>query len=796
MFRDAIRGLRVARGSTLTALVLLTLTLGVGTATYSVVDGVALRPLPYAAPGQLMAVSLASSGLGSVRRPSPSEYFIWKEGNASLVGLGAARLTPAQRVDHEGTSEQVVARLVTHDLFNVLGVSASVGRLFDDTHSRVGGPEVAVLSHSLWRRRFHSDPAIVGRSFQIGDVSREIIGVLPETVVYPITAGAPPELYLPWVVTERDRDNVIAQSLSVVGRMREGVTIDQAQSDLSRLDSRTIVTDLHSDVVGNAGKWLMFVLAGVVFLLLVAWVNVANVLLARATTRISETATRTVLGASRRRLFGTSLLEGLILVAVSFLAGTVLAVFLVEIAQANLPSGLARASAIAVDGRVLLVSALGAGICALVFAAVPAWLTTRPDVSMLMKTSGGAVGGSRGQNRALNALLVGNVSCVCVLLVASTLVVYTFVHVSTKDLGFDRTNVAMISFERPLTAVPVQERAAAAAVVRAELMARAAAVAGVVDVAIASNGTGPLSGSSVRYSLSIPGVPELPFERENLLETNMVSPTYFSLMRMQLARGRLFDADDHAGAPAVMLINEAAAQKFFSGRDPIGQTVSLFGPATIVGALKSVHFDGPEGEERPAMYIPIDQMAYNERIPNVGTILVRTAGDPRWTASAVRDAIDPSPGMARNVEPTFLDDHFSRLTATRRFNAFVMGIFGLIAALIGAIGVFGTTTYFVAQQVPAIGIRMALGATPSRIRREVLKGALTRVALGITIGLTGAYAVSHLMEAFVFGIRAVSPAAYLAVAGLLIAVTAAAAMVPATRAARLDPLTALRSPRG
>jgi putative ABC transport system permease protein len=572
--------------------------------------------------------------------------------------------------------------------------------------------------------------------------------------------------------------------------------VEQAQSDLSRLDPRTVVTDLHSSVVGSAGEWLMFVLVGVGFLLLVAWVNVANVLLARATQRVGEIATRTVLGASRRRLFMTSLIEGFILVAVSFAAGTGLAVLLVELAQANLPEGLARASAIAVDGRVLLVSAAGAGICALVFAAVPAWLTTRPDLSMMLKTGGGAVGGSRGQNRALKALLVVNVSFVCVLLVASTLVVYTFVHVSTTDLGFDRTNIVKIQFDHSLSDVPEEERAAAATVVRSELIARARSVAGVVDAAIARNGAGPLSGSSVRYSLTLPGVPERPSTMEDMLETNMVSPNYFSVMGMQLVRGRLFAAGDHSGAPNVMLINEAAAQKFFEGRNPVGLSVSAIGVATVVGVLKSVRFDGPEREERPAMYFPIDQMENRRGASLTGSLVVRTTADPRGIAPAIREALGPSLGLSRNLEPAFLDDSFARIVATRRFNAFVMGMFGLIAALIGAIGVFGTTTYFVAQQVPAIGIRMALGATPSRIRQEVLGGALTRVAVGIAIGLAGAYAVSHLMEAFVFGIRAVSPGAYLAVASLLIAVTTAAAMVPATRAAKLDPLTALRIRQG
>ncbi len=461
-----------------------------------------------------------------------------------------------------------------------------------------------------------------------------------------------------------------------------------------------------------------------------------------------------------------------------------------EIAKANLPPGLTRVSTIAIDARVLSVSIAAAVLCGLVFASAPAWLAARSDLVALMKASGGPLIGGRRRERSLSAFLVADVAFVCVLLVATTLVIASFIVTTTAELGFDRQNVMTISFRRSLEQVAETDRPAAAAALRADLLDRSRSVPGVTHVAISASNSSPLSGSSSRYSLTIPGIGET--RGDDMLETNMVTPDYFSAMGMQLIRGRLFELSDRAGAPLVMLINDVAARRFFLDRDPVGQVVTFRGPTTIIGVLRGVHFDGPEAEVRPAMYTPLDQEPFVEsRGAMTGGLVVRTNRDPRGLADAVREATRPALGG----EPTsmaFVDDYFRRLTAGRRFNAQVMAVFGFIAVAIGAIGVYGTMAFFVAQQVRAIGLRMALGASPSDVRRSVLRDALERVALGVGIGLAGAWAASAALEAFVFGIRPTDPAVYLGVGGFLAAVGFAAALVPALRAARLDPLTALR----
>jgi hypothetical protein len=252
----------------------------------------------------------------------------------------------------------------------------------------------------------------------------------------------------------------------------------------------------------------------------------------------------------------------------------------------------------------------------------------------------------------------------------------------------------------------------------------------------------------------------------------------------------MFQPSDHAGAPPVMLINDVAARRYFPDRDPIGQVVRFRGPTTIVGVLRGVHFDGPESEVRPAMYTPADQWLYRDE-EAFGSIVVRTSRDPRALAAAVREAIRPALGR-EPPQPQFVDDYFRRLTAGRRFNARLMATFGLIAVAIGAIGVYGTMAFFVAKQVRTIGVRMALGASPSVVMGSVLRDALQRVALGVVVGWAGAWAASNALESFVFGIRPTDPTVYIAVGGFLALVGFAAALVPALRAARLDPLTALR----
>jgi putative ABC transport system permease protein len=620
----------------------------------------------------------------------------------------------------------------------------------------------------------------------LGGETREVIGILPEGVSYPIGLGPPADLYIPYIATPADRTDGRGFSMIVVGRLRPGVTVEQGRADIQRI-STAVVLPLADQVVGTAKPWLFLVLAAVGCLLLLACFNVANLFLVRATTRARELAIREALGASRRRLAVGLLLEGLVLALIAGAAGVLVSFWGVQVAKSNLPFGLTRVSTIAVDVRIVAFSVVTAVVCGLVVAGVPAWFASRSDLVTFIKDSGGPIVGGRRRDRTLAAFLVADISIVCILLVATTLVVASFVFLTTADLGFDRRNVMRLDYLRYLTDIALADRPAANRALRADVLERTKAVPGVSAAAIVNGGT-PLSGGGTRYSIIIPGFGET--KGDNMLDRRAVTPDYFRVMGMQLIRGRLFDSSDRSGAPLVMLINDVASRRFFPDTDPVGTVVMFRGATTILGVLRGVRAEGPEGVIRPEMYTPLEQ-DQNDGAIAFGGLLVRTDGDPHRLANAVRNAVRPALSGEPD-QPRVLDDYFRRVTAGRRFNAGVMAGFGVIAIMIGAIGVYGTMAFVVAQHVRSIGIRMALGASARSVCKLILGDALRKVTLGTSIGLIGAWTVSSLLRSFVFEIRPSNPAVYCAVAAFLALVGIIAALVPALRATRVDPLKVLR----
>jgi predicted permease len=770
---------------------ILVLTMTTATVIYSVVDAVAIRPLPYGAPDRLVAIFQSKAPSGALLPTNPAEFLGLRELARVFEGVGAARVASLS-LELDGVVETVTARMATANLFAVLGVQPAIGRFFGPAYERPGGPDGVILTHQFWRRRFAGDPRVIGRLIKLGPAEREVIGVLPEGVWYPINAGPPPELYVPYVITSSEQSNSRC-CVFAVGRLRPGVTVEQAQAAAGT----TLVLSLHDQVVGPAKASMLLVLAAVGLLLLVACVNVANLLLARAATRMTEVATRQALGASRHQLVMTLLVEGVLLSLSSAVIAVALSIAGVQIASAMLPEGLTRADGIAVNARVLTTVVVVAASCGLLFSTAPAWRTSRVDLLSLIKSGGGPISAGRRATRALSAFLVADVAFVALLLVGTALVVTTYIVITGVDLGFERRNVMSIWFQQSVAGAQPAERAAAVETFREVLMDRARAVPGVTEVAIVKTGT-PMSGTISGGSVTIPGIGRT--DADGTLETRVVTHDYFRVMGMQLIRGRLFDASDRLGTPQVLLLNDVAARRFFPDREAVGQPVTLQGPATIIGVLKGVRADGPEADPRPELYQLLDQEPYRDLsgsarlggLITVGALVVRTAGEVRTVAPTVREAIRPAVTLLPS--PTrFVDDDFHRLTVNRRISAGLMAAFGLIAVAIGALGVYGTMAFLVTQRTRAIGLRMALGASPARVVRVVLQDATRRVVAGAAIGLAVAWGISEAFHSFVFGIRPTEPLLYGLVAAGLTVVGLSAALVPALRAARVDPLITLRS---
>ena len=809
--RDALRGLRAGKGTTALAFVILTLALAAGTVTFSVVDAVALRSLPYPGADRLVAIAHRPRPDGNLGGTAPQDFFSWRASTQSFEALAATWGGGVFRLDVNGAATELRSARATSNLFEVLGVQPALGRLFRPEEETPGHNTVLVLTHNAWTRSFGADPAVIGRRIEVTEfqskATYEVIGVLPRGITYPVTAARPVEVFRPYVATAAQRDHASggrSYGLHVVGRLRPGATIEQARADVERVNAAvrsvypanlmigtgTVVLSLHDRVVGPAQSWLLLALAAVACVVIVGCVNAASLLLARATVRNRELATRAALGASRGRLARTLLLEGFLLTCAASLAAILLSFWGVGFAKARLPDNLARVSTIAIDARVLFASIAATVVCGLFAGGTPAWRISRGDLFEHIKVGGAVIGGRR-QQRSLGGFLVAEVAFVTILLVATTLAVTSFVVVTTKDLGFDRHDVMTIYVSHPMPNVEKADRQAAAAVFFADVLDRVRAVPGVKTAGLVSSGSAPLSGNSVRYSVVIPGFGEL--RGADMFETRGASPEYFSAMGLRLLYGRTFDANDGAGAPAVAVINDLAARRYFPGRDAVGQVITFREKQTrIVGVMQNVRLDGPEADWRTEIYVPLAQEP--PVIQGIAQqLVVRTVGPAPGMAPAVREAIRPALGGRTVPEAQFINDDFRRLTADRRFNAGLMSVFGMVAIVIGAIGIYGTMAFVVAQQGRAIGLRMALGASQSNVLRSILSEALWRVAVGAALGLVGARLVASLFTSFVFGVQTTSPAVYAGVGLGLAAMGVLAAFVPARRAAGLDPLAALRA---
>ena len=792
VIRDAWRGLRAAPATTALALGILSVSIAAATVTFSVVDNVVLRALPYHDSGRLARVGLQVGLMQPFGQLSGLPVFLYerlKDDSTAFTALAAMR-GGTFSLPTGAEPQPVVTAFTTASLFDVLAVRPLLGQPFTVANEAAGADTVAVIGHDLWLRRFGGDPAIVGRPQTFGRRAVIVLGVMPPGFAYPIDGDRRTEIWMPFVAPDDERSGAqLSRYLSVVGRLSLGTTLaaaqDQANAILTGLvvpgpsridDARAVVQSLADTLLGSVRVWMLLVLAAVALVMLIACANVANLILSCATQRARELAIRTSLGASRRWLVASLLTESVMLSLSAAAVGLIAAAWGVSAARAALPAGIARTADVALDARVLIAAITAAVITGLLVGVVPAWQASRRDLVTLLKDQAASV--STGRARWRSVFLVAQVAFVGLLLVATMLFVTSFVRVTRSDLGFERRNLVTAGVS-DLTS-PVMD------VLRAlgELPGVAAAGAftsGSAPLARAGGFGGGASGTTV----SKPSAPDRDSAHVLFLGT---TPGYFKAAGIQIVYGRDFTAED-LGLQDRVILDVDVARRLYRDADPVGSTVHWGDiPATIIGVVAAVRDYGPDRDPNPAIYIP----AHPKRTGY--QLLIRATSDPAAIVPAIRATLDRyrKPG-SEPVTARPLEEAFRVITADRRFAAGLMSIFGVLALFIGAAGIYGVMTSVVAQQTREFGIRVALGAHARTILLGVVTRAARHLALGLAIGLPAAFLAARGVESVLFGVKATDIAVYLTVVVVTLAVGLLAAIVPARRAARVDPLVSLRS---
>ena len=791
---------------------ILTIALGIGATTsiFSLVNAVLLRPLPFADPDHLVAAGpvndrqpQAANSVGSMSYP---DFFDWRSQNHSFSTLAEFR-DNTFTLTGIGEPRHLDGEVVSADFFKALGVEPALGRGIVMDDEKVGS-HVVVLSHELWRTAFGSDPAVVGRGIRIDDKSYTVIGVMPQDFEFPIQTPAP-QLWTSLADDAYDPtgDKPItaqrgAHMLTLVGRLRPGVSIEQAKADLGVI-ARNLAAQYPDDnshylsadvfrqldvLVGDTRSALRMLFAAVVLMLLVACANVAGLLLARASRRRSEIAIRSAMGASRAQIIRQFLAESVLLSMAGGVLGIFIAVLLLHGVLQVLPSDLPRAASITIDATVLAFSLAVSLITGLLFGVLPALRTARVDPSVALRDGTRTASTGRGQHRLHNTLVIAQTAVGLVLLIGAGLLIRSFVRVLQVDPGFDRRNLLTASLSLPENRYPHDKQIA----FYQDLLPRLRTLPGVVSVS--AGWPLPLSSSGIGISFDIEERPQPESER-NISRVSIAEAGYFHTFRIPLVRGREFQDTDTPKSKAVVVVNQAFANKFFPGEDPIGKRINPGlgdGVVTdvkreIVGIVGDVKVGQLTRDIVPEMYLPFAQCVV---VPP--KLIIRTAVDPVTLISAVRGQVAQIDKNLPLYEVRTMDAVFARSAARQRFQALLVSGFAVISLLLSAIGLYGLLSYLVAQRTLEIGVRMALGAPRRNVLAMVLRRGMLLAAVGVTLGIAVSLALTNLLKGMLFGIRPLDAVTFVAVSAVLLLVCLLASSAPAYRAARLDPVKTLR----
>lgn len=796
--RHAARSLRKAPAFTFFAVLTLALGIGANTSIFSVVRGILLRPMPFAEPGQL-ATLWSTAGGRSYPYFSPLNLADIKAQNRTFAALAFFN-TDAAVLTGRGEPVRLHVGSVSADLFDVLGVRPIAGRVtFTAAEDAENGANAVLLNETLWRTRFGADTTIVGTSVMLDGRAYPVVGIVPAASAWPADA----QIWLPLQINPQkvSRGAVYVQA---VGRVKPGVTIAAASADVGAIMTRLAaeypgankgvgaeVRELRGAVTGPVEGPLVILLAAVTLVLLIACVNVANLLLVRGVGRAPEMAVRAALGAGRGRLARQLVAESLLLAALGGVVGTVVAWLATRGLIAMAPSSIPRLDAVHMDATVLAVALGLTLITGLVFGLVPARQVVRASVSDTLREGGRGARGGRASTRARSTLVVAEVALAVMLVVGAGLLVQSFRRLMDVDPGFRTDHI--VAFSVSLPGATYAEPARMDAFVT-DLMTRLQAQPGVRDAGLVM--ALPLTPFSFGFSFLIDEHPKPADGEEPVAQVRVASSGYFTTLGIPIVRGRGFNDHDRTGETPVLLITEQAARQFFPNDDPIGKHVRMgWGDGKggrvggeIVGVVRDVKPSSLAAAARPQIYLPFAQ-----REVSSFAVVMRATGDPAAVlrgAGQALHAIDPNLPM---TDPRTMDAVVSASVAQPRFYMTLLAAFAALALVLSAIGIYGVIAYIVGQRSREIGIRIALGASARTVLAMVLREGVAMTATGLVLGIAGALALTRFMSRLLFEVTPTDPATYGTTIGVLVGVAVAASLAPAIRAAREDPTVAMRA---
>ena len=808
--RFAARTLR--RSPLFTGIAVATLALGIGASTsiFSVVNAVLLRALPYRFGDRADVIWNGQRQTSEHTAVAAPEYFDLRTQLRAYDAVAAVTRQPSPLVAEGGEPEQVMAYVVTPNLFDLLGSAPAIGRGFGGDDGTLGAPRVILLSHSFWARRFGGDPGAVGRTVNVGGIERTIVGVMPPDIRFPDAPlgflREPADLWIPSTWESSRGDSRGNQILAVVARRRPGASDAAARADVDAVAAqwraayparyaaewskswRLDAVPIRDEMVGGVRAALLVMSVAVGLVLLIVCVNVANLLLARGAARGRELAIRVAMGAGRGRLVRQLLTETFVLAALGGALGTGLAWagvrLLVRLDGGRLP----RLDHTTLDSRVLMFSVGLSVLTGLLVGLVPALQQSATDLRGALSEGSTGTGDGRGRHRLRVSLVVAQVAMALVVLVGAGLLSRSFMELGRVKPGFVPEHVLSMQLTLPRARYDSAEK-----VVRfyQQLVRSTSTLPGVVD---ASGGYPlPMGSDGWSGSFDVEGDSRGPGQSLPHAEYGVAMPGYFRTMGVPLIAGRDFTTEDRYDAPQVAIVDEALAKQYWgSGKSAIGKRISQAGPTgpwtTVIGVVGHVHKSGPRSEGEPQLYLP-----HTQSRQSVLSIVVRTSGPPALLASPMR-------GLVRSLDPLLpvsklepMDALTSRALAGERFDALLLGVFGIAALLLASVGLYGVMAFLVSQRTREIGIRLALGGEPRAIRRMVLSEGLLISTAGLAIGGVASLVAARAASRLLYGVAPTDLTTYASITGLLLIVGVAASYGPARRATRVDPLSALRS---